>query len=58
MTHLAAAVARELADGGVRQAFGVVGGGNIMTVACLTDHGVRYIAARHEGGAMAMADAT
>ena len=57
MTHLAAAVARELADGGVRQAFGVVGGGNIMTVACLTDHGVRYIAARHEGGAMAMADA-
>jgi thiamine pyrophosphate-dependent acetolactate synthase large subunit-like protein len=57
MTHLAAAVARELADGGIRQAFGVVGGGNIMTVACLTDRGVQYVAARHEGGAMAMADA-
>ncbi|WP_020670890.1 thiamine pyrophosphate-binding protein [Amycolatopsis nigrescens] len=57
MTELAAAVAEELASGGVRQAFGVVGGGNILAVARLTACGVRYVAARHEGGAMAMADA-
>lgn len=57
MTILAAAVAHELAAGGVRQAFGVVGGGNILAAAGLIEHGVRYVAARHEGGAMAMADA-
>lgn len=57
MTTLAAAVAHELAAGGVRHAFGVVGGGNILAAAGLTEHGVRYVAARHEGGAMAMADA-
>lgn len=57
MTTLAAAVAHELAAGGVRHAFGVVGGGNILAAAGLTEHGVHYVAARHEGGAMSMADA-
>ncbi|MFI5929105.1 thiamine pyrophosphate-binding protein [Micromonospora sp. NPDC051543] len=57
MSTVAAAVGRALADAGVRHAFGVVGGGNIMAVAGLTEGGVRYVAARHEGGAMAMADA-
>jgi acetolactate synthase I/II/III large subunit len=57
VTTLAAAVAHELAAGGVRQAFGVVGGGNILAAAALLERGVRYVAARHEGGAMAMADA-
>ena len=57
MTTLATAVGQALADGGIRHAFGVVGGGNIMAVAGLTARGVRYVAARHEGGAMAMADA-
>lgn len=56
MTTLADAVARRLAADGVRQAFGVVGGGNILAVAGLTARGVRYVAARHEAGAMTMAD--
>ncbi|MBM7774539.1 thiamine pyrophosphate-dependent acetolactate synthase large subunit-like protein [Actinokineospora baliensis] len=57
MSTLAAAVAATLAEHGIRHAFGVVGGGNIMTVAGLTAAGVHYVAARHEGGAVAMADA-
>ncbi|MCX4970626.1 thiamine pyrophosphate-binding protein [Streptomyces sp. NBC_00654] len=57
MPTLAAAVARTLATAGVRHAFGLVGGGNILAAAALTEAGVHYTAARHEGGAMAMADA-
>ncbi|MEU5090355.1 thiamine pyrophosphate-binding protein [Streptomyces sp. NPDC021356] len=57
MTTLAQAVGQTLADSGIRHAFGVVGGGNILATAALTAAGVRYTAARHEGGAMAMADA-
>lgn len=57
MTKLAAAVAQALAGGGVRAAFGVVGNGNFLAVAELAASGVRYVAARHEGGAVAMADA-
>ncbi|MCX4681812.1 thiamine pyrophosphate-binding protein [Streptomyces sp. NBC_01433] len=57
MTTLAVAVARTLAADGVRHAFGLVGGGNILATAALTEAGVHYTAARHEGGAMAMADA-
>ncbi|WP_425247617.1 thiamine pyrophosphate-binding protein [Streptomyces sp. NEAU-NA10] len=57
MTTLAAAVAQALADCGIGHAFGLVGGGNILATAALTAAGVHYTAARHEGGAMAMADA-
>lgn len=57
MADLVSVLARELARGGVRQAFGVVGAGNFLAVAALIRHGVDYVAARHEGGAMAMADA-
>ncbi|MFH8385297.1 thiamine pyrophosphate-binding protein [Kitasatospora sp. NPDC018058] len=57
MTTLAAAAGQSLADCGIRHAFGVVGGGNILATAALTGAGVEYTAARHEGGAMAMADA-
>ncbi|QLH25377.1 thiamine pyrophosphate-binding protein [Streptomyces sp. Rer75] len=57
MTTLAASVGLLLATSGVRHAFGVVGNGNIVPVAGLTAGGVDYIAARHEGGAVAMADA-
>lgn len=57
MTGLAAAVGQALADGGVTTAFGVVGNGNALAVEGLLSGGVRYIAARHEGGAVAMADA-
>jgi acetolactate synthase I/II/III large subunit len=54
---LATAVGQALADEGVRAAFGVVGNGNFLAVAGLMAGGARYVAARHEGGAVAMADA-
>ncbi|MGX7827296.1 thiamine pyrophosphate-binding protein [Actinokineospora sp. 24-640] len=57
MRTLAAAVGRALADSGVRHAFGVVGNGNIYAVEALVANGVEYVAARHEGGAITMADA-
>lgn len=57
MSTLAEAVGRTLAETGIRHAFGVVGGGNILVTAALTAAGVHYTAARHEGGALAMADA-
>ncbi|PWI15831.1 hypothetical protein DI272_17890 [Streptomyces sp. Act143] len=57
MTPLADAIAQTLADDGVRHAFGVVANGNVLAVAGLTRHGVSYLSARHEGGAVTMADA-
>jgi acetolactate synthase I/II/III large subunit len=57
MAKLATTVGQALADEGVRAAFGVVGNGNFLAVAGLMAGGVRYVAARHEGGAVAMADA-
>ena len=46
-----------LAAAGVRAAFGVVGSGNFHVTNALVARGVRYHAARHEGGAATMADA-
>lgn len=57
MTRLANALGHALADAGITTAFGVVGNGNALSLAGLIERGVRYIAARHEGGAIAMADA-
>jgi acetolactate synthase I/II/III large subunit len=57
MAKLATAVGQALAEAGVRAAFGVVGNGNFLAVDGLTAGGARYVAARHEGGAVAMADA-
>jgi acetolactate synthase I/II/III large subunit len=57
MTRLATMAGQVLADEGVRVAFGVVGNGNFLAVAGLIAGGARYVAARHEGGAIAMADA-
>ncbi|MEV7080873.1 thiamine pyrophosphate-binding protein [Streptomyces sp. NPDC093516] len=57
MTTLADAIGQTLADDGVRHAFGVVANGNVLAVAALTQHGVSYLSARHEGGAVTMADA-
>jgi acetolactate synthase I/II/III large subunit len=57
MANLATTVGQALADEGVRAAFGVVGNGNFLAVAGLMAGGARYVAARHEGGAIAMADA-
>ncbi|GII54104.1 acetolactate synthase I/II/III large subunit [Planotetraspora thailandica] len=55
--NVAEAVGAVLASLGVRTAFGVVGSGNFHVTNALTEHGVRYVAARHEGGAATMADA-
>ena len=57
MAKLATAVGQVLAAEGVRAAFGVVGNGNFLAVAGLMAGGASYVAARHEGGAIAMADA-
>ncbi|MET7326760.1 thiamine pyrophosphate-binding protein [Nonomuraea sp. NPDC005650] len=54
---VAQAVGRALAACGVETAFGVVGSGNFHVTNALVAGGVRYVAARHEGGAATMADA-
>ncbi|WP_431908749.1 thiamine pyrophosphate-binding protein [Nonomuraea jabiensis] len=54
---VAEAVGRALAACGVGTAFGVVGSGNFHVTNALVAGGVRYVAARHEGGAATMADA-
>lgn len=51
------AVAQTLAGLGVRQAFGVVGSGNLRVTNALRAAGVGFVAARHESGAATMADA-
>ncbi|WP_432932759.1 thiamine pyrophosphate-binding protein [Microbispora sp. CA-135349] len=55
--NVAEAVGAALAALGVRAAFGVVGSGNFHLTNALIEHGVRYVPARHEGGAATMADA-
>jgi thiamine pyrophosphate-dependent acetolactate synthase large subunit-like protein len=53
----AAAIAAALAAEGTEVIFGVLGDGNLQVVAHLVErHGVRYVAARHEAAAVAMAD--
>jgi len=51
------AVAATLAALGADTMFGVVGSGNFKVTNALIGRGVRYVAARHEGGAAVMADA-
>src|SRR5205085_7570688 len=41
---------------GVRDAFGVIGSGNLVVTNALRSHGTRFHHARHEGGAVCMAD--
>ena len=55
--NVAEAVGAILASLGVRMAFGVAGSGNFHVTNALIRHGVRYVAARNEGGAATMADA-
>ena len=55
--NVAEAVGRALAELGVKRAFGVVGSGNFHVTNALVRHGVPFVAARHEGGAVTMADA-
>ncbi len=51
------AVAATLTALGADTAFGVAGSGNFHVINALTARGVRFVAARHEGGAATMADA-
>src|SRR5438067_2493358 len=55
--RVAEAVGRVLAGLGADRAFGLVGSGNFHVTNALTAAGVRFVAARHEGGAAVMADA-
>ncbi|QDQ96193.1 thiamine pyrophosphate-binding protein [Tomitella fengzijianii] len=50
-------VAETLHALGVTQVFGVAGSGNYHVTRALIDRGAAYVSARHEGGAVSMADA-
>ncbi len=52
-----AALGTALVGLGVRHAFGLIGSGNFAVTNALVASGARFIAARHEGGAITMADA-
>jgi thiamine pyrophosphate-dependent acetolactate synthase large subunit-like protein len=49
-------VARAIAERGAKRCFGLVGGANFKVTHALVELGVQFIAARHEGGAVTMAD--
>jgi thiamine pyrophosphate-dependent acetolactate synthase large subunit-like protein len=55
--NIAELVGQTLAHLGVGHAFGVVGSGNMTVTNALRSNGVPFTAARHEGGAVTMADA-
>jgi thiamine pyrophosphate-dependent acetolactate synthase large subunit-like protein len=53
---VAEAVGTALAQRGVQHMFGLVGSGNFMVTNALVAGGAEFVAARHEGGAISMAD--
>src|SRR5919106_2752212 len=53
---LAEAIADALLNLGVEACFGVVGSGNFIVTSALCRRGARFVAARHETSAVAMAD--
>lgn len=55
--RVADAVGAALVELGVEYVFGVVGSGNFHVTDALVRRGVGFVAARHEGGAVTMADA-
>ena len=54
---VAQAVGEALAETGVGEVFGLVGSGNFTVANAMVASGARFIAARHETGAVTMADA-
>jgi len=54
---VAEAVGRLLVERGVNQVFGLVGSGNFDITLAMVEAGASFVAARHEGGAITMADA-
>ena len=55
--NVAEAVGRLLVARGVKQVFGVIGSGNFDVTLAMLDAGAAFVAARHEGPALTMADA-
>ncbi len=55
--QVAEAVGRALGERGVRQVFGLIGSGNFAVSNALVAAGAAFVAARHENGAVVMADA-
>jgi thiamine pyrophosphate-dependent acetolactate synthase large subunit-like protein len=55
--NVAEAIGRNLAASGPRHVFGLIGSGNFVVTNALIDGGVEFVAARHEGGAICMAEA-
>jgi thiamine pyrophosphate-dependent acetolactate synthase large subunit-like protein len=55
--RVAQAVGEALASAGVQEVFGVLGSGNFAVTNALVASGAVFVAARHEGGAISMADA-
>lgn len=55
--RVAEALGRAVAELGVDVCFGLVGSGNFHLVNAMQANGVRFVAARHETGAVTMADA-
>jgi len=55
--RVAGAIAEALSELGVRHAFGLLGSGNFEVTQGLVDRGARFVASRHECGAIMMADA-
>lgn len=53
---VADAIGRRLAALGVDTVFGVIGSGNLVVTNALRNGGAHFVAARHEGGAVCMAD--
>lgn len=54
---VAEAVGRALAERGARHVFGLIGSGNFSVTNALVAGGATFVAARHEGAAISMADA-
>jgi len=54
---VAEAVGRALAERGAQHVFGLIGSGNFAVTNALVAGGATFVAARHEGGAISMADA-
>jgi thiamine pyrophosphate-dependent acetolactate synthase large subunit-like protein len=55
--RVAEAVGRRLAEAGPKHVFGLIGSGNFALTLAMDAAGAKFVAARHEGGAICMADA-
>src|SRR6185369_15440066 len=56
MVNVAEAVGQTLVGVGAQHVFGVLGSGNFVVTNAMVEHGAAFLASRHEGGAISMAD--